>query len=325
APEASGRPTEAGDAVQSPDILPQEGADKSVESEQDETEETESIDDIEALLELETDESRQAEEAETSTEQIKEAAVPDTYLHKTGAESDQTEHTPDLKEADESEELDESSDSVQPQGDKPADDLDSLLEEEIDSAQSPEDGTPDKVILEDVPAEGKFESSKGSDRKLRPSKQLTIVLAVVIGVAGSFHVLFYFHKRRSESIPPSVVLSFPVKNQPESSTTSSFKESSRSVYLKSFIIPAPLKRKDITYVTADIGLEFTTTEAAAIVKGHAAFFRSIIYEVMLNALESMDKSKINEISLKLMILRDLNGVLPERSLKDVVVEAFIMY
>ncbi|MBW1700398.1 MAG: hypothetical protein JRK26_26890 [Deltaproteobacteria bacterium] len=30
APEASGRPTEAVDAVQSPDILPQEGADKSV-------------------------------------------------------------------------------------------------------------------------------------------------------------------------------------------------------------------------------------------------------------------------------------------------------
>jgi flagellar basal body-associated protein FliL len=97
------------------------------------------------------------------------------------------------------------------------------------------------------------------------------------------------------------------------------------VKLKGFLVPAPLQRKDLTYATVDISVKLTTSSATRLIKEHTAFYRNIIYDVLKRALTSRDKSKINEISLKIAILKAINDALPERSVKDVIVDAFIIY
>ena len=94
---------------------------------------------------------------------------------------------------------------------------------------------------------------------------------------------------------------------------------------KGFIIPAPLKRKDITYVAADISIELTTEKAVTLIKDYAPFYRNIIYDVIGDALKALDKSKISEISLKISILKALNSTVPERSVKNVIVDTFVMF
>jgi len=144
-------------------------------------------------------------------------------------------------------------------------------------------------------------------------------------MGGTFNVLLARHGRISSDAVKPVVLSFPFTQDTAALKDSAFQASPRSVYLKGFIVPAPRKRKDITYVAVDVGLELTNEDAATMIKDQAPFFRSIIYDVMLKTLQSLDKSKINEVSLKLSILNGLNGELPDRSVKDVIVDAFIMY
>ena len=81
----------------------------------------------------------------------------------------------------------------------------------------------------------------------------------------------------------------------------------------------------MTYVTADISIELATSSATRLIKDHSAFYRNIIYDVLKQALTVRDKSKINEISLKIAILKALNSTLPERSIKDVIVSTFLLY
>ena len=180
------------------------------------------------------------------------------------------------------------------------------------------------MILEEV---SRKQYKKPPKEKIRwaPQKQFWIVIGMVCTFGVAINGLLWICNRSPVDSAKPVVLSFPVVQTPVVSPAATFLTSPRSVLLKGFIVTAPLKRKDITYVTADISLELTTERAVDLIKDHAPFYRNIIYDVIHNALKALDKSKISEIGLKIAILKTLNGAVPERSVKDVIVHTFVMF
>jgi flagellar basal body-associated protein FliL len=191
--------------------------------------------------------------------------------------------------------------------------------------ESAEEASLDQVILEDIPPEQRSHQRK----KKAFIRHLEIVFWIcstsVVVIGGAFDILLVSYNRTSAESPQHKILAFPVTTESETSTIPTLQEHPRFVYLKRFIASAPRERNDVAFVTADFGLELTTATAADTVKDHAPFFRSILYDVLLDALRSMDKTKINEIDLKLAILNGLNAVLPDRSVRDVIVDSLVMH
>ncbi len=219
------------------------------------------------------------------------------------------------------------------------DEVDEFLDDADIEEENEAEEISDRVILEDVPDEAddpEPEKSRWGVKRLLLVASPVVLL--VCGVLG--YVLFsYLHKPAELNQPTVQSFSIAPKEsvkEAETETVKIEKEVANSnqpvsvaedhvVVMKRFLVPAPTQRKDMTYVTADLSIELATSTATRLIKDHLAFYRNIIYDVLKQALTSRDKSKINEISLKIAVLKALNSALPERSIKDVTVDAFIMY
>jgi len=210
------------------------------------------------------------------------------------------------------------------EGTADSDDLDDLLEEETVKDETAVEASVDRVILEEVPeAPEKKTPREKSIWPLHKNFWITLSAVFFLGTAlnGS---LWMYNKRSLKAISPEV-LSFPVVNIPMATAPTTFRMSPRAITLKGFLVPAPVERKDLTYITADVSIELTHSKAVSLIKAHAPFYRNIIYDVIKKVLGALDKSKISEISLKIEILKALNGSVPERSVRDVIVDTFVMY
>jgi len=201
---------------------------------------------------------------------------------------------------------------------------DKLLEAEPDTHESAGDTPIDRVILEEVPG---APAPKASRRKplWALQRDFWITLSAVCILGTGLNLLLWIHKKRSLQVIEPRVLSFPVVDAAADTAPVTFRDNPRVITLKSFLVPAPIRRKDLTYITADVSVELTHAKAVSLIKAHAAFYRNIIYEEIKRVLSSLDKSKINEISLKIEILKALNGSVPERSVGDVSVDALVMF
>ena len=219
------------------------------------------------------------------------------------------------------------------------DEVDQFIDDADIEEENEAEEISDRVILEDVPGEAddpEPEKSRwGVKRLLLIASPVILFVCFVLG-----YVLFSYLRKPAELNNPTVQ-SFSIApketlKEAETAKVKIEKEAANSnqpvsvagdrvVVLKRFLVPAPTQRKDMTYVTADLSIELATSTATRLIKDHSAFYRNIIYDVLKQALTSMDKSKISEISLKIAILKALNSALPERSIKDVTVDAFIMY
>ncbi len=215
-----------------------------------------------------------------------------------------------------------------------------------DEVEEEDDEISDRVILEDVPDEPDvLDEPDGSNepaaqKSKRGIKKLLWVASpvalIICGVLG-FSLFSYLRKQADEG--QQKVQSYPIARQKSGKKTETVKilkkvlnldapapvTVAHFIELKKFLVPAPTQRKDLTYVTADISIELATSSATRLIKDHSAFYRNIIYDVLKQALAVRDKSKINEISLKIAILKALNSALPERSIKDVIVRTFLLY
>ncbi len=204
-------------------------------------------------------------------------------------------------------------------------DLDQLLDAAADSDASAVEAPIDRVILEEVPEAESRQTSPG--RQIWAlQKDFWITLSVVFLLGAGVNLLLWFHSTRSHHVFKPEILSFPVVNTVSETAPLTFRDDPRSITLKGFIVPAPMQRKDLTYITADVSIELTHSKAVSLIKAHAPFYRNIIYEVIRGILNSsLDKTKINEIGLKIEILKALNGSVPERSIRDVSVDTFVMF
>ncbi len=205
-----------------------------------------------------------------------------------------------------------------------SDDLDDLLEEETVKDETAVEASVDRVILEEVP-----EAPKKKTPREKPiwflHKDFWITLSAVFFLGTTLNGSLWMYNKRSLRVISPEVLSFPVVNTPMATAPTTFRMSPRAITLKGFLVPAPVERKDLTYITADVSIELTHSKAVSLIKAHAPFYRNIIYDVIKRVLGDLDKSKISEISLKIEILKALNGSVPERSIRDVIVDTFVMF
>ena len=212
-----------------------------------------------------------------------------------------------------------------------------------------DDEISDRVILEDVPdVPDEPDESDESDESDEPAAQksrwgikklLLVASPVALIICGVLGFVFFSYLRKPADEGQQAVQSYSIARQESGKKTETVKilkeavnldepapvAAAHFIELKKFLVPAPMQRKDLTYVTADVSIELTTSSASRLIKDHSAFYRNIIYDVLKQALTVRDKSKINEISLKIAILKALNSALPERSIKDVIVSTFLMY
>lgn len=280
-----------------------------------------SQDDIDALL-------SQAEEEELEAENT----AAEAMLEETEASEDES--SPETEPEPETEQ--------EPEIESEASDAEADLDQLLDGAgvEEEDDEISDRVILEDVPDEPDEPDEPAAQKSRWGGKKLLLVASpvafIICGVLG-FVLFSYLGKSAEEG--RQTVQSYPIARQESGEKTEPVKirkevvnidapvpvTASHFIELKKFLVPAPMQRKDLTYVTADVSIELTTSSAIRLIKDHSAFYRNIIYDVLKQALTVRDKSKINEISLKIAILKALNSALPERSIKDVIVSTFLMY
>ena len=206
-----------------------------------------------------------------------------------------------------------------------SEDFDDLLEEEETvKDETAVEASVDRVILEEVLEAPKKKTPR--EKSIWPlHKDFWITLSAVFFLGTTLNGSLWMYNKRSLRVISPEVLSFPVVNTPMATAPTTFRMSPRAITLKGFLVPAPVERKDLTYITADVSIELTHSKAVSLIKAHAPFYRNIIYDVIKKVLGDLDKSKISEISLKIEILKALNGSVPERSIRDVIVDTFVMF
>lgn len=294
-----------------------------------------SQDDIDSLL-------SQAEEEELEAENTAAEATPEETEASDDESSPETEPDPDPDP--ESDPKPDSEPEIESEASDAEEDLDQLLDGA--GVEEEDDKISDRVILEDVPDEPDApdepdESDEPAAQKSKwgIKKLLLVASPVALIICGVLGFVLFSYMRKPADEGQQTVQSYPIAQQESGKKTETVKilkeamnldapapiTEAHFIELKKFLVPAPTQQKDLTYVTADISIELTTSSATRLIKDHSAFYRNIIYDVLKQALAVRDKSKINEISLKIAILKALNSVLPERSIKDVIVSTFLMY
>lgn len=203
-------------------------------------------------------------------------------------------------------------------------DLDQMLEEATDIDETAAEEPVDRVILEEVPDKPPPEAPRRT-HVWALHKDFWIILSVACILGTGLNLLLWIDNKRSQHVVKPEILSFPVVDTAAVTGPLTFRTHPRGITLKGFLVPAPIERKDLTYITADVSIELTHSKAVSLIKAHAPFYRNIIYEVIKRMLSSLDKSKISEISLKIEVLKALNGSVPERSVRDVSVDTFVMF
>jgi pilus assembly protein FimV len=94
------------------------------------------------------------------------------------------------------------------------------------------------------------------------------------------------------------------------------------VRLPGFVVFAPPNSASVTYVSADLTLDFSNTEIAAVIKENEAFVRDIIYGTISNELMTRDISAIDEASMELAIRKALGRIVAREAISRIAFDRF---
>ncbi|MDX9786424.1 MAG: hypothetical protein RBT11_06600 [Desulfobacterales bacterium] len=155
---------------------------------------------------------------------------------------------------------------------------------------------------------------------LRKGYQISAMAALVLML--SFSVLFV-RFRSPEANPQPVVLTFPMP-KPDAKAPALVGGGATNITMPGFVVLASDDNSSVTYVTADLLLDFSDATMAAMIKDHEAFVRNIIYGVIHNALLSSDKGKFNKIKVALSVREALARLVPGETIRVVSFEKFEM-
>lgn len=208
-------------------------------------------------------------------------------------------------------------------------DIDRLLMGDGGEGDSPLEELPafeggDKVILEDGDVSDSPEEKGDAGRKWYKAPPVWITASVFLLMLLSTALFFLLRGEETAdlaAIAPADVLKKPFVIEKSSPAYVYPKGGRVNSILKGFIVPAPLTMKGVSYLSADISIEFIDVSSDPL-KGYEPFFRNIIYGVLKEALVLEEKSQIVEAGLKKMIQEALNEVLTEGSVGKVDFIAF---
>lgn len=95
-----------------------------------------------------------------------------------------------------------------------------------------------------------------------------------------------------------------------------------NIVLKNFIVLAPDSAEDITYITADISIDYSDQKAYHRIQKNMSFYRDLIYNSIKERLGSKGKKKITEADILLVVETTLKKVLPEHYIDRVSFKSF---
>lgn len=143
--------------------------------------------------------------------------------------------------------------------------------------------------------------------------QVTAMAALVLIISSSVGVVM---RRGGNEGPRPVVLSFPVP-QAGAPLAAETVPVGTDIAMTGFLVLAPEGKGDFTCLAADLSLDFTDRTIVAVIKDHEAFIRNMIYELINNALLSIDMGKMNKVDLALSVREALGSVVPRESIRAV--------
>ncbi len=205
-------------------------------------------------------------------------------------------------------------------------DIDKLLRDAEDNDETPEEedsARKDKVILKAATEEETvpFKKTEASEKEAPWYASKVFLVCSSILVAISFTAISLVMYSRTKSTAPKTSLAgtttFSIERivAPEASVA-------LTIVFKNFIIPAPLEKKNIAYIIADISINMANSVSAKKIKKNEPFFRNLIYDVLINALISQGKDKISPGDIKITISEILNNSLPEDSINTIDIVKF---
>lgn len=124
----------------------------------------------------------------------------------------------------------------------------------------------------------------------------------------------------SVSVPESRVLTFTISQTGDGMSPVPLSET--SVRFPGFMVLAPPNSADVTYVAADLTLDFSDASTVAVIKENEAFVRDIIYGTISSELMTRDISAIDEISLEQAIRKALGRIVTREAIGRIAFDRF---
>jgi len=276
----------------------------------------------------------------------------DSFLDDTESEGDDDWEQDSLISQDDIEELIKSSenededalgdlDNFDPENTEEGFDEDTFGDDEPETDGADEDPAVDLEKDKDKRDNNKNEKKKKKKKKKRKigKKFIIMALSALLFIGLAFMAGRYFLKDEKRETPDQTVTevarpeekaeieSVKIDPDPENSKSMVLRPipenpMKKPLVLRDFLILAPETIQGLSYIAADISIEYATDKIYQDIKNNMPYYRDIIYSAIQRALGSAKGDKITESDLLIIIKKALMEVMPDGAIKKVGFNSF---
>ncbi len=210
-------------------------------------------------------------------------------------------------------------------GDLMDNDFGSSLEDQIDEEEAPEPDSLDaddegQVVLEEDDDEQAVKLKEKTRSKWYKPKLAIACISVllVLGITVPLTYFFFFTGEPGESVHPGNAGKVAVETHREIEIETvdihvkkqgDIKKPGNMI-LKDFVILAPDPSKDMTYITADISIDYSDQSAYFEIQNNLSFYRDLIYDSLNQSLVTEKREEITEAGILWIVETALKKALP---------------
>ena len=222
-------------------------------------------------------------------------------------------------------------------GDAVDDSMDDFEDQEVVSGDTGEEDGTEQVVLEERDEASEDEEDEVSERaeKIKLLLKSKLVLAaisvfLVLGISVPAVYFIFFSKKpvalpEKEMVPVAVeepardvsVASVSIEDEPAPVI-----RQSGTIVLTDFIVLASDLEKQMTYVVADISIDYSDQRAYHEINNNLSFYRDLIYEAIQTRLVSDKRNEVTEADLLWGVENSLKKVLPPRFIEKISFKTF---
>lgn len=217
------------------------------------------------------------------------------------------------------------------------DEADDLLDEEPEPEIADESDFQEPVILAEDEASSEpppsvektqavekiIKTSVGKERKKRvwENRLVWAAAAGIVLFVSIAAMMMSSGPTEQVAVPKPKVLTFSL-SQGGDGISQAPVLSQNSIRFPGFVVLVPSNSAAVTYVTADLTLDFSDASTVAVIKENKAFVRDIIYGAISSELMTRDISAIDEISLEQAIRKALGQIVAREAIGRIAFDRF---
>ena len=222
-------------------------------------------------------------------------------------------------------------------GDDAGDAMDDFEEHELISGALEDASEMDQVVLEDEEPDSDEDAGQNSERmeKIQALLKSKLVLAaasvlLVLGISvPGVYFLFFSGKPvalpEKEAVPTASMT--PSRNVSVASVSVEEEplpvlRQSGTIVLADFVILSSDQEKDMTYIYADISIDYSDQRAYHEISNNLSFYRDLIYEAIQTSLVSEKRNQVTESDLLWGVETSLKKVLPPHFIEKIGFKTF---